>query len=116
MAVNFLLNLKAPKFYQASDSGAGGQKEDNFEERNKPNCCGLAIWLILLVIRLEPDNIVVTKSFSEYCNAALSVVHELHTAPFQCSSPLLPLGMTKIIIILEFREYMVIEWKRLSIF
>lgn len=32
--------------------GIGGQKEDNFEERNKPNCCELAIWLILLVIRL----------------------------------------------------------------
>lgn len=25
---------------------------DDFEERNKPNCCKLAIWLILLVIRL----------------------------------------------------------------
>lgn len=68
------------------------------------------------VIRLELDNIVVTKSFSEYCNATLSVVHELYTALFQCSSPLFPLGMTKIRIILEFREYMVIEWKRLSIF
>ena len=53
-----------------------------------------------LVIRLEPDNIVVTKSFSEYCNAALSVVHESHTAPFQCSSPLFPLGITKILFLL----------------
>ena len=25
---------------------------DNFEKRNKPKCCRLAIWLILLVIRL----------------------------------------------------------------
>ena len=39
-------------------------------------------------IRLEPDNIVLTKLVSEYCNAALSVVHELYTAQFQCSSPL----------------------------
>lgn len=76
----------------------GGQKEDNFEEINKLNCCGLAVWLILLVIRLEPDNIVVTKLFSEYCNAALFVVHESHTAPFHCSSPLFPLGITKIIL------------------
>lgn len=49
-----------------------------------------------LEIRLGLDNIVVTKSFSEYCNTALSVVHELHTAQFQCSFPLFPLGSTKI--------------------
>lgn len=49
--------------------------------------------------RLVSDNIVVTKSFPKYCNAALSVVHELYTAPFQCSSPLFPLGITKIMII-----------------
>lgn len=49
-----------------------------------------------LVIRLGLDNIVVTKSFSEYCNTALSIVHELHTAQFQCSFPLFPLGSTKI--------------------
>lgn len=48
------------------------------------------------VIRLEPNNIVVTKLFSKYCNTALSVVHKLHTAPFQCSSPLFPLGFTKV--------------------
>ena len=33
----------------------------------------------------------------EYCNAALSVVRELYTAQFQCSSPLFPLGNTKLI-------------------
>lgn len=49
-----------------------------------------------LVIRPGLDNIVVTKSFSEYCNTVLSVVHELHTAQFQCSFPLFPLGSTKI--------------------
>lgn len=48
------------------------------------------------VIRVVSDNIVVTKLFSEYCNAALSVVHESHTAQFQCSSPLFPLGITKV--------------------
>ena len=48
------------------------------------------------LIRLASDNIVVTKSFSEYCNAVLSVVHELHTALFQCSSQLFPLGNTKL--------------------
>lgn len=48
------------------------------------------------VIRVELDNIVVTKLFSEYCNAALSIVHELHTALFQCSSPLFQLGITKL--------------------
>mgnify|MGYP006871873096 CR=1 FL=1 len=68
------------------------QFADDFGERNKPNYCGLAIWLVLLVIRLEPYNIVATKLFSEYCNAALSVVHELYTALFQCSSPLFQLG------------------------
>lgn len=51
---------------------------------------------LIFVIRLEPDNIAVTKLFSEYCNATLSVVHGLHTALFQCSSPLLPLGIAKI--------------------
>ena len=49
-----------------------------------------------LVIRLKLDNIVVTKSFSEYCNTVLSVVYELHTAQFQCSFPLFPLGSIKI--------------------
>ena len=52
-----------------------------------------------LVIRLEPANIVVTKLFSEYYNATLSVVHESHTALFQCSSPLLPMGTTKVVYI-----------------
>ena len=28
------------------------QFADDFEERNKPNCCEVAIWLVLLVIRL----------------------------------------------------------------
>lgn len=51
--------------------------------------------------RLVSDNIVVTKSFPKYCNAALSVVHESHTAPFQCSSPLFPLGSTKILLFLQ---------------
>lgn len=74
--------------------------EDNFEKRNKPNCCELAIWLVLLVIRLEPDNIAVTKLSSEYCNATLSVVHGLHTALFQCSSPFFQSGTTKIAIFL----------------
>ena len=49
-----------------------------------------------LAIRLVSDNIVVTKLFSEYCNAILSVVHELHTALFQCSSPLFPLAYYKV--------------------
>lgn len=40
-----------------------------------------------LVIRLELRSIAVTRWYSEYCNAILSVVHELHTALFQCSSP-----------------------------
>lgn len=53
------------------------------------------------VIRLEPDNIVVTKSFSEYCNVALSVVHESHTATFQCSSPLFHWVLQRYKILLE---------------
>jgi len=52
------------------------------------------------MICMEPDNIVVTKSFSEYCNALLSVIHELYTALFQCFSPLFPLGTKKLQIIL----------------
>ena len=60
----------------------------------------LIMSIFLLMICMEPDNIVVTKSFSEYCNAAPSIVHELHTALFQCFSPLFPLGITKLQIIL----------------
>lgn len=55
---------------------------------------------LIFVIRLGPDNIVVTKLFSEYCNATLSVVHGLHTALFQCSSPLFLLGITKVLFLL----------------
>lgn len=53
--------------------------------------------------RLVSDNIVVTKSFPKYCNAALSVVHESHTALFQCSYPLFPLGITKLMKIFYYR-------------
>lgn len=50
---------------------------------------------LIFVIRLDPDNIVVTKSFPEYCNAALSVVHELHTAPFSMLFPITSIGHCK---------------------
>ncbi len=42
----------------------------------------------LIVTPEKPGFIVVTKWYSEYCNATLPVVHELHTALFQCSYPL----------------------------
>lgn len=53
---SFVISFLLKSAYQAPRPGLGGQKEDNFEKRNKPNCCELAIWLILLVIRvgLEP--------------------------------------------------------------
>ena len=59
--------------------------------------CSQRLFALLSVTSEGPDNIVVTKSYSEYCNAALSVVHELYTAQFQCSSPLFPLGNAKLI-------------------
>lgn len=59
---------------------------------------------LIFVIRLKPDNTVVTKSFSEYCNADLSVVHEWHTAPFSMLFPIVSIGyhkVTKFIIIVK---------------
>ena len=53
--------------------------------------------LRLSVTPVGPENIVVTKCYSEYYNTTLSVVHELYTAQFQCSSPLFPLGNAKLI-------------------
>ena len=50
----------------------------------------------------RPGYIVVTKWFSEYCNAAISVVHELHTTLFQCSYPLFRLGNTKLMLFSRF--------------
>lgn len=44
-------NVKIEACALRHNFSAGGQKEDNFEEINKPNCYELAIWLILLVIR-----------------------------------------------------------------
>lgn len=58
-----------------------------------------------LVIRLEPDNIVVTKLFSEYCNAARSVVHESHTSLFQCSSPIVFIGFYKVTNFINLLQY-----------
>ncbi len=59
---------------------------------------------IEVAIRLALDNIVVTKLFSEYCNATLSVVHELHTALFQCSSQLFTLGLYKVTVFYSIRN------------
>ena len=65
--------------------------------RNPNDFRGFLHFTALIVTPVGPENIVVTKSYSEYCNAALPVVHELYTAQFQCSSPLFPLGNAKLI-------------------
>ena len=71
----------------------------HFIEIIKPNCCKLAIWLNRLVTPEKPGYIVVTKWISEYCNAVISVVHELHTTIFQCSYPLLHWDNAKLMLL-----------------
>lgn len=50
---------------------------------------------LTFVIRLKPDNTVVTKPFSGYCNDALSIVYESHTALFSMLFPITSIGHCK---------------------
>ena len=59
---------------------------DNFEKTNKPNCCGLAIWLILLVIRLEPLNSNAVWWVSASYQPIGRVTHLSITLILQCSA------------------------------
>ena len=74
------------QFHLALNFGVGGQKEDNFEERNKPNCYGLAIWLVLLVIRLGPLNPNAVWWVSASYQPIGRVTHLSITLILQCSA------------------------------
>lgn len=58
--------------------------------------------LRFLVTPEEPRLVVVTKWYSDCCNAVTPLVHELHTTLFQCSYPLFRLGITKLMLFCRF--------------
>ena len=62
------------------------QFADDFDERKKPNCYGLAIWLILVVIRVEPLNSDAVWWESTSYQPANWVTHLSITLFLQCSA------------------------------